>query len=270
VAQRLEAIVVAQNDVLTLQRELKRVINMPGLDVDTTTLVVPRTDPDPVEYVLDRGALTADAIDNRMELLELELRLLADAANVDLARNRTLPDLSLDASYRVNGLGASKNDAFASLRDNRFEDWSVGLSLEVPLGNEGAESRLHQAILARLQRLGSIGSRRQTIRQEVLDAADRIESGWQRILAARQSTILAARTLQAEQRRFDVGASTSNDVLNAATRLAEAQLAEVQAVVDYQIAQVDLAAATGTLMGADRVEFEPIDADGRPAGSPQR
>ncbi len=50
---------------------------------------------------------------------------------------------------------------------------------------------------------------------------------------------------------------TSTDVLDAATRLAEAQLAEIQAVVDYQIAQVDLAAATGTLLGAAKVTWEP-------------
>ena len=49
VADRLEAIIVAQNAVLLQQRELKRIINMPELPVDTQTLVVPTTPPDPVD-----------------------------------------------------------------------------------------------------------------------------------------------------------------------------------------------------------------------------
>lgn len=261
VAERLEAIIVAQNTVLTRQRELKRLINRPGLDIDTPTTLIPVTDPDPVEYLVDPGVLARAALENRMELLELELRLLADLANIRLANNQTLPELNLDATYRINGLGGSTNDAFESLRDNRFEDWSIGATLSVPLGNERAQARLRQSVLSRLQRIGTKESRRQTVRQEVYDASDRIEAGWQRILASRQAAILAGRTLQAEQRQFEVGASTSTDVLDAATRLAEAQLAEIQAVVDYQIAQIDLAAATGTLLGAARVSWEPRGGD---------
>ena len=257
VADRLEAIVRVQNDVFTRQRELKRVINRPELDVESATLIVPRTEPDPVEYEVDRDALIASAMDRRMELLELELRLLADEVNIRVAENGLLPLLSLDATYRVNGLGGSLDDSFNELEDNRFEDWSIGALLSVPIGNQAARSRFREATLVRLQRLGTLDARRQTIRQEVLDAVDRIESGWQRIIASRQSTILSTRTLQAEQRQFDVGTSTSTDVLNAATLLAEAQLTEIQSVVDYELAQIDLAAATGMLQGAAKVRWEP-------------
>lgn len=97
------------------------------------------------------------------------------------------------------------------------------------------------------------------IRQEVLDSVDSVQSSWQRILAARQSAIAAGRTLDAERRQFDLGARTSTDVLDAATRLAEGQLAEIRALADYQIALVDLSFATGTLLGAARVDWSPRD-----------
>jgi outer membrane protein TolC len=96
---------------------------------------------------------------------------------------------------------------------------------------------------------------------------DVINEGWQRILAARQSVVLNTRALQAEQRAFEVGRSTSTDVLDAASRLAEAQLAEIRALAEYQVAQVDLAFATGTLLGAAKVEWTPVerpDVDGTP------
>ena len=77
-------------------------------------------------------------------------------------------------------------------------------------------------------------------------------------MANRQRTVLAARNLRAEEHQFELGLRTSTDVLDGQTRLGDAQSAEISSLVDYQIAQVDLAYATGTLLGAARVEWEPI------------
>jgi outer membrane protein len=257
VAARLQAIIAAQNDVLLQQRELKRIINTPGLTVDTKTMIATTTPPDPVQYIFDSPRLEEQALANRMEMLDLELRLAADAAQIAFARNQMLPLLTLDYTYRVNGLGASTQDSFHMLNRKHFEDWEVGLTASVPLGNEAARSQLRSAILTRLQRLSTKDSREQSIRQEVLNAIDAIDAGWQSVLAARQSVILEDRTLKAEQRQFDLGGSTSTNVLDAATRLAAAQLSEARALADYQISQVDLAFATGTLLGASKVSWEP-------------
>ncbi|MCC6678024.1 MAG: TolC family protein [Phycisphaerales bacterium] len=260
VSDQLGAILLAQNAILTQQRELKRIVNLPGLTVDTDVMITLKTDPDPVEYQFDRRELTQSAVDNRMEMLELELRLAADAATIAFNKNQALPLFTLDYTYRINGLGASGQDSFRMLERNKFEDWSLGLGAEVPLGNEEANSRIRQSILTRLQRLNTKQARELAIRQEVLNAMDTLDADWQRILAARQSVILNTRALQAEQRQFDVGASTSTDVLDAAARLAEAQLQEIRSVTDYQIAQIDLAFATGTLLGAERVQWGPAPA----------
>ncbi len=259
VADRLEDIINSENLVLVRQRELKRRMNMDGLDVDSPQVIVPATPPDPVRYELDASALALRAIDQRMELLELELRLLTDAANIRDAENRLLPLLDATLTYTINGLGSSEGDALDTLAENDFEDWSIGLRGELPIGNLGARSVLRQAILTRLQRVSSRAGRDQTIRQEVFDAVDAIYAGWQRILAARQSVVLNLRTLEAEQRQFGVGDSTSTDVLDAAARLADAQSAEINAIVDYQVSQIDLAVATGSLLGAARVRWEPRD-----------
>ena len=255
-ADRLEEIITAQRTLLLQQRELKRIINIPGLGIETTTLIETATPPDPIEYLFDVQTLTAEAIANRMEMLELELRLASDAATIAFNRNQPLPLLSLDYTYRINGLGGGLDDSFKTLSDNRFEDWSLGLSAEIPFSNEQARSRLAQSILTRIQRLNTRDARELSIRQEVLNAADVLNEGWQRILAARQSVILNTRALAAEQRAFDVGRSTSTDVLDASSRLAEAQLTEIRALTEYQIAQVDLAFATGTLLGAAKLDWE--------------
>lgn len=256
-SQRLDAIIQAQTLVLRRQRELKRIINMPDLTLESAVMLATSTPPDPVEYLVDRGEVTAAALENRMELLEIELRLAADAATIDFEHNAALPLFTVDYTYRVNGLGGTYNESVRVASENNFEDWSVGLSAEVPLGNERARSRIRESILRRIQRLSTKEARSLAIRQEVLDAVDNIEQSWQRIIAARQSVILNTRLLLAEQRSFDVGASTSTDVLNAATDLAQSQYDEIRALTNYQIAQVDLAFATGTLLGAGKTDWTP-------------
>lgn len=257
VADRLEAIIVAANNALTQQRELKRIINRADLPVDSDTQIITTTPPDPAEFVFDAPTLIDTALHERMEMLQLELQLAADALTVDFNRSQALPLVTMDYTYRVNGLGGSLNRSFQVLRDNRFENWSIGLSAQVPIGNEAARSRIRQSILQRLQRLSTKEAREQSIRREVLDAIDTINSGWQRVLASRQSVILNTRALQAEQRQFDVGNSTSTNVLDAAARLAESQVAEVRALTDYQVAQIDLAFATGTLLGQGKIDWTP-------------
>lgn len=268
VAERLEGIILAQTELRRIQRDLKRRINVPGLEIGSPLIIETATEPDPIRYTLDPRPLSDGAIANRMEMLELELQLAQDISFIDFEKNQALPLFTLDYTYNVNGLGSSFNRSFTVLNENNFEDWVLSARVEVPLGNEAAKSRVHRAILTRLQRLGSREARVMAIRQEVFDAVDQLNTAWQRIMAARQAAILAARTLQAEERQFEVGSRTSTDVLDAAATLAESQSSEIAALSDYMIAQVDLAFATGTLLGAAKVEWTPSDPSITPTRDP--
>ena len=173
-------------------------------------------------------------------------------------RNQALPLVTMDYTYNMNGLGATRDDSYDLLFDKRFEDHRLGLQLLVPLGNEAAKSRLRQAIYQRSQRLATRDSRRALIELEVLNAVDQLEANWQRILASRQRTILNGRLYEAERRQFVLGLRTATDVLAAQTNFSDAQSAEILALAEYQITLVDLAYATGTLLGAAKVQWEPI------------
>lgn len=258
-ASTLEQIIGAQNLIAERERELKRVMNAPGLDIATATYLVPETAPDPVRYDFDYADLADRAVEHRMELLELELQLAIDESTIALRKNATLPLFTLDYSAVTNGLGDSWSGASGQAGDLDYIDHFVRAQFEMPLGNQTANANLREAVLLRVQRLSTREARRQSIREETLNAADRVRAAWGRILASRLSVITATRTLDAERRQFDVGARTSTDVLNASTDLADARLIEIQALTDYQIALVDLAFATGTTLGAARVNWAPID-----------
>lgn len=258
VAQQLEAIIISENNLRDRQRDLKRMLHKAGLEMQTPTVLVPATEPDPIRYELQRNSLVTTALDNRMEMLELELQIAEDVATADYVQNQALPVATLDYTYNINGLGPTRNDSFDLLFDKRFEDHRLGLQLLVPLGNAAANSRLHQAFYQRRQRLASRDSRAEMVELEVLNAVDQLEANWQRVLASRQRTVLDGRLFEAEKRQFELGLGTSTDVLQAQTNFADAQSAEILALAEYQISLVDLSYATGTLLGAAKVRWEPI------------
>jgi outer membrane protein TolC len=260
VADRVEAIIIADNLVRDRERELKRILNAPDLDLQSPTALITATLPRPMYYRVDADRMIARSLGRRMELLDLELQIAADTAEVRVARNATLPLVSLAYTYNVNGLGGTLDDAFSMTRSNEFVDHRFGLQVEIPIGNEQARSRLRSALLQRLQSLATREQRELQIRQEVLNAIDQLEANWQRILAARQRVLAEARVLEVEIRQFEQGLRTSTEVLEAQTRLANAKLSEISAVSDYEIAQVDIAFATGTVLGASRVTWDPATA----------
>ncbi|MEA2709384.1 MAG: outer membrane protein [Phycisphaerales bacterium] len=257
VADRVESIITADNLVRDRERELKRILNTPDLDLQSPTALVTATLPRPMYYQVDTDRMIAQSLGRRMDLLDLELQIAADTAEIRVARNATLPLVSLAYTYNMNGLGGTLDDAFTMARGNDFVDHRIGVQVEIPIGNEVARSRLRRSLLQRLQTLATREQRELQIRQEVLNAIDQLEANWQRILAARQRVLSEARVLEVEIRQFEQGLRTSTEVLEAQTRLANAKLSEISAVTDYEIAQVDIAFATGTVLGASRVTWEP-------------
>lgn len=257
VAEKLEGIIIAENVVRRRERDLKRAMQREGLEMETSTAIVPVTEPNPVHYDFDLAALAAASVANRMEMLETQLQIAKETSTIDFQRNRALPALGLSYNYRANGLGDDGGDAFEVLFDKNFEDHSVGLFLEVPIGNAAARSRVRAALLARIRSIATRDRREAQIHQEVYNAVDDVEMNWQRVLANRQRTIMTARNLKAEERQFEEGLRTSTEVLEAQTRLGDAQAAEINSVAQYQISLVELAVATGTLPGAAMVEWAP-------------
>ncbi|MGH7179721.1 MAG: TolC family protein [Tepidisphaeraceae bacterium] len=260
VADRVEAIITAENNVRQRERELKRILNDPDLRIDSSTIVIPTSEPHAFAFNLDPVRIAQRALEHRMELLEIELQIATETANVAFAKNDMLPLVTLQYTYNLNGLGGAAGDAFDQVWEQNFTDNAVNLQVQIPIGNQAARSRMRRALLNRLQQLATREQRELQIRQEVYDAIDTLEANWQRYVAARQRVVLAARVLDVEIRQFNQGLRTSTDVLDAQTRLADARRAEIGALTEHQIAQVDIAFATGTLIGASQVDWEPVPA----------
>jgi outer membrane protein len=257
-AEKLEAIIRADNDVRDVERGLKRQLNKPGLGTETETVLIPTTEPDPVRYELNRESMVANAIENRMDMLELEIQLASDADKIEYQKNQVLPSLGMEYKYNINGLGDTRIKSYNQLFDNDYNNHTFGLNFSIPIGNKLAKSRLRQTMYERARRLATRDSKEAQIKYEVLQQIDKLEARWQSILATRQRTVLSDEQYKAEKRQYELGLVTSTDVLQAQTNLADAQTSEIRALTEYQMALIDLAYATGTLLGASKVQLEPI------------
>jgi outer membrane protein TolC len=110
-----------------------------------------------------------------------------------------------------------------------------------PLGKSAAEATLARSRLEHDQTAARLRSQELTAVRQVRDAAARLEQNQQRIETTRLGRELAEQRLDAEQRRFDVGLSTSFLVIQAQRDLAIARNNETQSLLDYQLASVAFA-----------------------------
>ena len=267
VGSTLERLINADAALRNRQRDLKRLLNDPSMPMDDGMAVIPATPPNPLGLQLNGHRLADSAVRDRMEMLELELQVAVDATNVEVARNAALPLVTLDYDYKLTGTGSGFVDSWGDLGNK--DQYTVSIRAEIPITNEARLSQLRRAVLQRVQRLATKDARAQAIRQEVLNAVDNLDTAWQRIMAARLTAVLAARTYEAEKRQFDVGLRTSTDVLDAASRLGDAQSQEVAALAGYEIALIDVAFATGNLAGGTRLRWDELDMR-NPSSPPRR
>jgi outer membrane protein TolC len=256
---RLEDVINAETALRNIERDLKRIMNRDDMPVESDIEIIAVTKPDPLGLDLDEQTMVEAAIANRTDMISMELGLAIDELNIESARNATLPDVTFNYTFDTRTESGSIGRAFGNLANSSFPGHSIGLSASIPLGNEVAKARLHRARLQRMQGLMSREQLQQQIRQEVREAVNNLRQNWRRILAAAQNLSAAENDYEVQQSQFQIGRSTSTEVLRRAGALGNAQLRKIWAFVGYEIAKVNLARTTGTLLGYGRIQLEPID-----------
>lgn len=256
VSDRIEALIVAKTRLQLSQRQLQFLLNDPQYTMEGQAMIRPQSEPILVHYEFETDKLIASAMQGRLELLELELKLAADINKIDYLQNQTLPLFTLDYSYGALSAGTSSlSRAYDSPFDNRFSEWSVGLRFELPMTNEARRNQLQQAVQQRMQRLATKELQVLTVKREIHDGVDQAEQHWQRIIAARQQVMLASVNYDGELKQFNEGLRNMTEVLEMLSRLGESQIKEIRAMVAYQAVLIDIAYTTGTLLGYGQVEL---------------
>ena len=258
---RREALIIAETAVRLKERELKRLMQLPDLPVDSTNPIICETDWIPLRIKLDPKEVVARAMENRMELAALQLQLLLNDINIRLADNSLFPYLNLEMSYRRLGQALTQSQATKNLygQDRSVDDYTVGATLAYPLGNRQSNSYRETSRLEKLKTMSSKEDLEIRIRKEVLDAVDQLERDWNRIIAAMDAAEGALEAYEAEVEQNFAGRRTSTEVLEASQNLAQAESRVVRALADYAMSKVYIALSTGTMLGFSNIVWEPVE-----------
>ncbi len=241
-----------------------------ALDLDLTEPVEPRG----ALLTLDIQQAYQQALERRPELESLRLQLDNDETGVRLAHNQLLPNLSLGAFYTTNGLGGNEyniattppallgtggfGDSLSQMKGFDFPSYGFTVQLQIPVRNRAAQANLGEAMVSRRRDLYLQRQEKEQLWEEVKDAVHSVEQAELSIGAAKVSRDLAQKTLEAEQRKYELGASQIFFVLDAQTQLAQAELSVVQAEIGYQQAVAGAEHATGTLLENHKVKIEDV------------
>jgi outer membrane protein len=244
--------------------------------VPTDPIRIPEVEP--VEPIQD---LVSRALDNRPDLAQSRVQI--ENAEIALAgtRNALLPTLNATGDFRSNALVGSQNtlvgpisaqtglvqtptiaDPFfiggygsvlAQLFGRSFPTYSIGLSLNIPLRNRAAQANVATASLNLRQNQLLVQRQTNQIRVDVNNATIALNQARAQYQAAVKGRVLQEQTLDADQKKLALGATTVYQVIQDQRDLTTAAAAEVTAQATYAGARVQLDVSTGSTLANNSV-----------------
>jgi outer membrane protein len=221
---------------------------------------------------LDGDAMLAEALRARPELQALERQVEARETRVRVAQSNARLGLDLVGSYALSGVGGTQLDpsldppvvivrnglgtAFDQVVNRRFPVYSVSLVADVPLRNRRVKADLALARIDEEKARIDLQERRQQIALEVRRAVDEVRSTREAITLATAARDLSRRTLESEQRKYELGVTQLFFVLDAQARVAQSELALLSAKVDHQQALTRLDLASGRLLDRYKITVD--------------
>jgi len=257
VAQRRENLIRARTVAEDAEDALRRLIADPADPSFWSVRLDPVEQLTRVDVAPDVDAAVAKAIGERYDIARATNDLENSRETVRYLSDQRLPDVRIETSYRGNGLGGTQflrtggfpgvvtgtrpgglGDALEQVFTNDYPTWSVGLTVSYPLGRSYEAASHARGQVEQRQAEQRIASLRLEAAETIRRAGRQIRSAAERVDAARAGAALAQQRVDAEQRRYDVGLSTTFLVTQAQRDLLEAQVSLLQTSLEYEAALV--------------------------------
>jgi outer membrane protein TolC len=214
---------------------------------------------------LDAEQQVARAILARPDLKAALQSLDTDDLQIRQAKNEILPNLSLTGSYTTQGVGGNVyagslgglaappipggfGDSLSQMFGFGYPVYSFGLNLSLPIRNHAATADMADALVQKKRDSLTVRNSQQAIRLSVLNAVSNVESSKESLKLALVARGFAAKYLDAENQKFQLGSEPMQFVLQAQTQLSQAESAVVQAQVGLRRNLLNLFTQTGELL----------------------
>ena len=275
VASREELLLQAEDLIQDNEDNLKNILNVGFDSPEGLKKMIPADKPGytPEKSMELRGAIKK-ALANRPDYLSRKTQLANDNILVKYNENQIYPSIDLFGSLGLNGIsgnavpisqfgggtvqsgfGGSYGTALNNTISRNYYQWEVGLRLSYPLGNRSAKSKLTAARLKVAQTLLDIKDLEKKIIVEVREAVRQIKTESKRVQATRIARKLAEEKLNAEEKKLEVGLSTSFEVLQFQEDLVAEQSNEIRALIDYNKAKTRLRQVLATTLESHNIQM---------------
>jgi outer membrane protein len=251
--------------------------------IPTSTMELPES-----EQIQPTQDLVSEALQHRADLVESRIQLNTTEISNKAVRNALLPSLDLFAYYGGSGLGGAQNpanlcvnesaqaqkEAFCSgpdpvygnavinpvaasasygstlnqLVNSAAPDKGVGIQLNIPLRNRAAQAVQIRSELEYQQAQMALQQAENRITIEVRNAQFGVEQNRASVASAQAAVDYAKQSLDAEQKKYQFGTSTTTLVLQTQSALATAESTLMSAMAAYEKSRVELDRAVGTTL----------------------
>jgi outer membrane protein len=160
-----------------------------------------------------------------------------------------LPTTTQATTIKPGGFGDASSQVFHS----NFPDYSVSVSLNVPLRNRQAQADSQRAILTQRQLEAQMQQLKNAALLDVRNTYIALEQDRARVEAASKARELQQQTFDAEQKKYQLGASTVYLVIQTQRDLIAAQGTELRALADLVEAKANYERAVGRTLEVNRV-----------------
>lgn len=243
VAKRKKALITAESNLKKAEDELKLITNLvddPKLwNVKIELIDAPEfriQEINLVESLQNAFEYRPDYISNKIDLKNRDIK-------IKVAKNALLPTLDLTGSFGLNALGKDYEQCLDKI-DRDYRDWSVGAEFSMPWGG-GDRAKYDKRKLEKAQALIAFKRLEQNIILEVRDKVREVDIQYRQVQVATVAKEKETQNYQAQRERYVAGQISTHDILDYQDKLAQAELDYIKALIDYNIAIINLDKAEG-------------------------
>jgi outer membrane protein TolC len=286
VASAKQNLIVSQTNLQLQQLLMKNAVTRnntdsilataPVIPTDTLQINAPFEVP-PVEELIDT------ALKNRPEIIQSRLNLTNRQVGLKAIKNLQLPTVDVFAFYGGTGLGGNQNpyltcgnpaapptqcippgsipdtgygNAFGNMFNSSAPDKGVGVNVNIPLRNRQNQADQVRSVIEYRQAELSAQQQANTITLQVRNAQFALQQNYAALQAATAARDYASQNLDAEQKKYSLGASTSTLVLQASSALTQAESNVLAAATNYEKSRVQLDLFTASTLAKMGISME--------------
>ncbi|MDP2318510.1 MAG: TolC family protein [Acidobacteriota bacterium] len=257
VATREESVILAEAAIDRAQDTLRALVFNPSSADFWSARIEPTETVTFQPTTVDIEGAVRNALGQRTDVVNARKNLEINDVNIRYFRNQSLPDVTASVNYNARATGGLQvsrardpitglptGDIISSVEQSYFNTlgktfsgdfpgWTLQVDLAYPIGKSTQEVQLARARLQNTQAERQIQSLELQVATQVREYGRQVQTNAKRVDATRSSRVLAERRLEAEEKKYQAGMTSSFFVLQAQRDLNVARNSELLALIEY-------------------------------------